>query len=196
LAAVGYRAIRYFQKMITSTDTDRDEPAPDASGVIVRPYREGEDDEALFTAFHEAFADHFGHSAPDPLTWWRERRDDPAARYDAGLWMVGVDARTGTVVGFAISRVDDDLDGSQHGFVGDLGVIPAWRGRGVGEALLRRSLADLRARGLPYSTLDVDTEKTAVRCASTPRWGCSAAPASPSGAAPCQAEPVGRRWRM
>ena len=159
LTQVGYRAIRYFQKMVlTSTDAADDEPIADPDGVVVRAYREREDDEALFAAFHDAFADHFGQGAPDPLSWWRERRDDPAARYDPSLWLVGADATDGSVVGFVLSRVDDDVDGMQHGFVGDVGVVPAWRGCGLGEVLLRRSLADLRARGLPYSTLDVDTE--------------------------------------
>ncbi|MET1059270.1 MAG: GNAT family N-acetyltransferase [Nocardioides sp.] len=157
LSALGYTRIRYFQKMVL---TYGDAPAAPAvapiPGIEVRTYRPGADDDALFRAFHEAFADHFGHGDPDPLAWWRERRDEPAARYDPSLWLVAADAQ-GRPVGFVLSRVDDEADGNQHGYVGDVGVVPAWRGRGLGELLLRRSLADLQARGLAYSTLDVDT---------------------------------------
>lgn len=157
LEAVGYTAVRFFQKMVlTYADAP---PAPEPAripGVSIRTYREGADDDALFAAFHEAFADHFGQGDPDPVAWWRGRRDDPAARYDAALWLVAADERD-RPVGFVLSRIDDDVDGSQRGYVGDVGVVPAWRGHGVGEALLTRALADLRARGLPSTSLDVDT---------------------------------------
>jgi mycothiol synthase len=160
LAALGYTGIRYFQKMVLPYDAAAAEPAPEpVPGVEVRTYRPGADDDALYDAFREAFADHFGQGDADPVRWWRERRDDPAARFDPSLWLIAADEQD-RPVGFALARVDDDVDGSQHGYVGDVGVVPAWRGRGLGELLLRRSLADLRARGLSYTTLDVDTGNT------------------------------------
>ena len=149
LGALGYTAVRYFQKMVlTYADASAGPSAVPVPGVGIRGYREAADDDDLFHAFHEAFADHFGQSDADPLAWWRDRRDDPAARYDPSLWLVAADGRD-RPVGFVLSRVDDDVDGTQHGFIGDVGVVPAWRRRGVGELLLRRSVADLRARGLP-----------------------------------------------
>lgn len=158
LRALGYTGLRHFQTMVLRYDAAAADPAPAAvPGVVVRTYREGADDDALFHAFREAFADHFGQGHADPLTWWRHRRDDPAARYDPSLWLVAVDGQD-RPVGFVLARVDDDVDGQRHGYVGDVGVVPRWRGRGLGELLLRRSLAELRARGLPYTTLDVDTE--------------------------------------
>jgi mycothiol synthase len=45
-----------------------------------------------------------------------------------------------------------------QGWVGTLGVRRAWRRRGVGEALLRRSFALLHARGLRKVRLGVDAE--------------------------------------
>ena len=64
------------------------------------------------------------------------------------------------LVGFAIARTQPDSEGVTHGYVGDLGVRPPWRGRGLGEALLKRSLDSFRECGIPYATLDVDTENT------------------------------------
>ena len=44
------------------------------------------------------------------------------------------------------------------GWIGTLGVRPAWRRRGLGEALLRAAFAELFARGRRRVGLGVDTE--------------------------------------
>jgi len=44
------------------------------------------------------------------------------------------------------------------GYVGILGVLKEWRGRGIGKALLRRSFAELAGRGMREARLSVDTQ--------------------------------------
>jgi ribosomal protein S18 acetylase RimI-like enzyme len=130
-------------------------PTPD--GIVLRTYNEG-DDEALYAAYIESFAEHWGFEHPRPSDWWGERRDSEAAGFDPTLWQIAT--ADNELVGFAIARRQYDAEGVTHGYVGDLGVRPPWRGRRLGEALLTRSLESLHARGIAYVTLDVDTENT------------------------------------
>ena len=58
------------------------------------------------------------------------------------------------------------------GWIGTLGVRPAWRRRGLGEALLRAAFAELFARGRRRVGLGVDTENVTGACGSTNASGC------------------------
>ena len=44
------------------------------------------------------------------------------------------------------------------GWVGALGVRRAWRGRGLGKALLLQSFGEFHRRGLPRASLGVDAD--------------------------------------
>ena len=61
----------------------------------------------------------------------------------------------GALVGFSLGR-ELVADGVRSGYVGDIGVRPAWQGRGLGHALLARSLTEFRSRGLASASLNVD----------------------------------------
>lgn len=47
---------------------------------------------------------------------------------------------------------------SDRGWVAELGVKPAWRGRGIGSAMLRRSFTSFAERGLSRVMLNVHSE--------------------------------------
>lgn len=70
----------------------------------------------------------------------------------------------GRVVGAAWARIMDD-----YGHVDDdtpslaVSVLPGWRGRGVGTALLARLLDALRAAGYPRTSLSAQKANAAVR---------------------------------
>ena len=157
LEGFGYAAVRHFQRMVVDLADWPARPSPAPRGVTVRHYRPA-DDRAVFAAFVEAFADHWGEQHVDEDAWWTERRDGRSAGFDPGLWLVAEEE--GEVAGFLTARTREDDAGRTYGYVGDLGVRPRWRGRGLGECLLTRSIGGFGELGLPYAALDVDTENT------------------------------------
>lgn len=76
----------------------------------------------------------------DPTQWWHDRRG-------ATLWFLAVEGEE--IAGFVL--------GGPDGYVSDLGVRPAWRGRGLGSALLGHAFDAFAARGTPAAALHVDT---------------------------------------
>lgn len=81
-----------------------------------------------------------------------------AGPFDPALWeLVQVDGQLAACL--LLSRVSDGegLD------VVYMGVVPSWRGRGVGELLLRRALVQCRARGARRLTAVVDERNGPAR---------------------------------
>jgi mycothiol synthase len=126
-------------------------------GIESRCFASGTDDAELFAAFREAFADHWGNTEVDETQWWGENRDEPNAGFDPARWFVVREG--GTIAGFSICRERQDT-GETIGWISLLGVRPPWRGRGLGEALLVRSLNALHSRGLRRAALNVDVDNT------------------------------------
>jgi mycothiol synthase len=122
-------------------------------GVTPRRFRPGRDEPRAWAAHDAAFADVPTH-LPLELDEWVEDRilRDPA--FDPSLTCLAVDG-AGEVVGLAVCRAG--VEGApEEGWIRDLGVVPAWRGRGLGRALLLDALAAFHARGLTGAALDVD----------------------------------------
>jgi mycothiol synthase len=143
----GYREVRRFWQMVI----DLPEGAPPGAatwpeGISVRTFERGRDDRAVHAAVQESFAEHWGHVYA-PFEDWAKRLE--AEWFDPSLWYLA-DSRE-HVAGVLIGAV---LDG--EGWVMTLGVRADWRGRGIGEALLRTSFAEFRRRGLHVVKLDVD----------------------------------------
>ena len=148
----GYVPIRYSFRMLVAL---RDEPPvsfPD--GIAVRAMRRGEEHD-VYLATNDAFADHWGFH-PTPFESWRQwNLDRDGSRPD--LWWLALDGDE--IAGVCLNRLADDGD-PEHGYVHILGVRPAWRRRGLGEALLRHTFRDFRERGCGRVSLDVDGENT------------------------------------
>jgi mycothiol synthase len=155
LRARGYVERRFFLRMVVDLAADLVEVPPVPAGIELRTFEAGDED-GLYAAFRDAFASHPGRMEA-PTAWWEERREHESAGFDATLWLLALDA--GSVVGFSLGRERVD-DGAPSGYIGDVGVRPAWQGRGLGHALLARSLAEFRRRGLASASLDVDAENT------------------------------------
>jgi mycothiol synthase len=137
----GYREVRRFWEMAIELETDLAEPS-----VRVETFAE---DEA--TAFHaaleESFAEHWEHEPESFEEWWTRQRN--RANFDPSLWFVIHD-------GSELGGVVRNEARPPAGYVGGLGVRPAWRGRGYGRALLLRSFREFRNRGMTGATLGVD----------------------------------------
>ena len=156
----GYAPVRFFYSMQRVELQDLPEALLPA-GVRVRPV-EPEQLRAIWDAKNEAFRDHWGYgqrSEGDYAHWL----EDPYN--DLSLWRVAwardEDGREERVVGMALNFIypeDNTRFGFLRGEVGTLGVLRPWRERGLGRALLVRSMQALRERGMTEVVLEVDTD--------------------------------------
>lgn len=122
------------------------------AGLQLRTYTD-EDEEPLRTAINEAFAAdpfHFDVTPRGFREFFLQSRG-----FDPALWLLAWDS--GDLAGFSLNWPEHGSDTSL-GWVGTLGVRKPWRRRGLGEALLRRSFAELHARELRRVGLGVDAQ--------------------------------------
>lgn len=150
LASRGYR---YWRSAYTM-EIDFGEAAPEGAtpppGVEARAYTDN-DAEALRAALNEAFEGDPFHERVTPERFRAFYLD--ARGFDPSLWRLAWDAEA--LAGFVLAfpqRAGDQTVGS----IGSLGVRPAWRHQGLGEALLREAFRELHARGLRRVNLGVD----------------------------------------
>jgi mycothiol synthase len=145
LEANGFVHVRNFYTMALSLPSVR--PAVRPEGIEIRAFETGHDERALYENHEATFADHWGF-VPESYEsfvaeWYGSADWVPELAYVA--W-AGEEA-----VGHAAA-----LEFATRGYVGSLGVLRAWRGRGIAQALLHRAFTDLAARGSPEVTLGVD----------------------------------------
>jgi ribosomal protein S18 acetylase RimI-like enzyme len=151
LEARGYRPWRHSLTMEIALDT---EPArsglPD--GLELRAYRD-DDRDVLIAAVNESFAADPFHHHVTPSSF---REFFLGARgFDPALFLLAWDGAE--LAGYALDYPEQGSD-AELGWVANLGVRPRWRRRGLGEALLHASFAELYARGLRRVGLGVDAQ--------------------------------------
>ncbi len=148
LASRGYGHVRISWQMRTSLEPPLATPVtPD--GVEVRTFDPERDARAVHAVTESAFADHWGW-VPRPFDEWAELNLVPPY-FDPALWFVVV--ANDQVVGASVGGIDEGV-----GWVHTLGVLAGWRGRGIGECLLRSSFAAFAGHGVTEAALDVDAE--------------------------------------
>jgi mycothiol synthase len=147
--ARGYREVRRFYEMAIELTEAPSEPALPA-GLVVDELRDDEY-EAFYEVLNEAFAEHWEWH-PQPYDEWLERRRGQHRDEHGPVWWV---VRAGDELA-AVTRNDASVAGG--GYVGAIGVRPAWRGKGLAKALLQRTFAEFWRRGTMRVTLDVDSE--------------------------------------
>lgn len=143
----GYAYLRSFYRM--AIDLDAEPPVPDwPEGFTwaLQPERAQE----VYEALEEAFADHWGHE-PRSFEEWIAHNGPLEERL---CYVVSTDS--GEVA--AAQICDEERFGA--GLVAILGVRPAWRRHGLGEALLRQAFHDLHRFGQRRVGLGVDAENT------------------------------------
>jgi len=146
--ALGFEPVRHSYRMEIQLEDEAREPTW-PKGISTRTAT-ADDYRAVYDAVVEVWQD-----TNDPIDetfeeWahWHVERDS----YDPTLWFLAV---TGDeLAGFSICR-GDPVD-PQAGYIHLLGVRRPWRRQGLGEALLLRSFAAFRERGLTRGTLGVD----------------------------------------
>lgn len=145
----GYREVRRFYEMAIELTEEPSAPVLPA-GLVVDELREDEY-EAFYKALNEAFAEHWEwHSTP--FEEWLELRQGQHRDEHGPVWFV---VRDGNELA-AVTRNDVSVAGG--GYVGAIGVRPAWRGKGLAKALLQRTFVEFWRRGTTRVTLDVDSQ--------------------------------------
>jgi ribosomal protein S18 acetylase RimI-like enzyme len=153
LAEAGFVFLKQHARMQMSLAGVSHTPPEPPAGVTVRPVRGG--DEADLRALHGVIEESFrdtDHLSVDYDTWRRQVDNEPSVSFDE--WLVA--EADGRVVG-SLQSSDAGLDDNE-GWVKRLGVLRAYRKRGVGEALLRRAFAVYGAKGRAKAGLGVDLE--------------------------------------
>ena len=145
----GYGEVRRFYEMAIEL-TEEPSPAVLPAGLVLDELHYDEY-EAFYEALNEAFAEHWEWH-PDPFDEWLERRNGQHRDEHGPVWFV---VRDGDELA-AVTRNDPDVAGG--GYVGAIGVRPAWRGEGLAKALLQRTFAEFWRRGTTRVTLDVDSQ--------------------------------------
>jgi mycothiol synthase len=129
-------------------------PPPDfPSGFVARPWDAARDAiPDLVDLLNASFADH-----PTPVSWTEAviRAANDAPEFDPGdiLLVASVD-QPDRAVGFCRARLYLD-ESRPYGEVKLIGVLPPWRGRGLGRALLRWGVRHLQGRDVPTVALAV-----------------------------------------
>lgn len=149
----GYTAERFFSERRRPTA----DPTPSIAlpdGVEMVPWRR-ELSEATRAAHNEAFSDHWGSEPWERQHWEEAHFESPDSRVDLSFAvMAGTE-----VAGYTLNEhypEDAAVTGISEGWVGSLGVVPAWRRRGIASALLVASIDAFRSEGLDYASLAVD----------------------------------------
>lgn len=150
----GYAPARYFYEMQRPNldgIPERDLPAGiEWRPVIPEHYRKIWDENV------EAFQDHWGeveHGEEDYARWLKRPHFRPE------LWQVAWDGDR--VVGAVLNEIDETDNAAynrKRGFTSDISTLKEYRGRGIAQALMARSLHKFKAEGMTEATLDVDSE--------------------------------------
>lgn len=129
-------------------------PPPDLPpGFVARTWDPARDAIPPFVdLLNTSFADH-----PTPVSWTEIviRAAHAAPEFDPGdILLVASADDPDRAVAFCRARPYPD-DDPPYGEVKLIGVLPPWRGRGLGRALLRWGVHHLRGRGIPTTALAV-----------------------------------------
>ena len=150
----GYAPVRYFFEMIRPGLDEIDVP-PLPDGIEIREADEAQH-RRIWEADIEAFRDHWGGIDESEERYQRDLADP---NLDRSLWVVAWDGDE--VAGGSINAIypaeNAELD-VPRGWLDSVFVRRPWRRRGLGAALVARSLVKLRERGMGAAMLGVDAD--------------------------------------
>jgi mycothiol synthase len=153
-ASLGYE--RGHTSWILRVDVDDEPPAPTVpNGLALRNYRPGADEPSMFEVIETAFSE-WDDREPNTYEDWRAQfLDREEVRPD--LQVLAVDGER--IVGVAINY---DYADDAEGWVQQLAVDAAYRGRGLARALLQESFRRFHALGRRTCGLSTDSRTGAL----------------------------------
>lgn len=154
LSRFGFTPVRYFFDMVRPTLDEVDEPIM-PEGLEFRPV--GDDRmRQLWDADVEAFLDHWGgfDGSEERFNQWKS---DP--KFDPSLFVVAWDGDeiAGGVIN-NINEAENQAFNRRRGWLQSVFVRRPWRRRGLGRAVVLRSLQVLRDRDMTSAGLGVDAD--------------------------------------
>ncbi|HLM04485.1 MAG TPA: GNAT family N-acetyltransferase [Blastococcus sp.] len=150
----GFAPERWYREMQRPL-TDLPDPRP-APGVEIVPFSEDRDDEVR-RAHNAAFTQHHGSSERDPDAWKALFTGQRNFRPDLSRLAV----EDGVVVGYVLAYVfeaDTAARGTREVSLGQIGVLPRARGRGIASATIAEVLRTAARNDCQSAALGVDTE--------------------------------------
>src|SRR5215212_3663701 len=72
LESLDFAPVRYFVQMRVNLKTTAERRADWPEGIELQTYEGGQDDAELFSAYTDAFAEHWGQETVDEADWWDE----------------------------------------------------------------------------------------------------------------------------
>jgi len=146
----GFTPERYFWQM--EIELDRPPPVPTwPAGTRVRNFIRNQDERATYEANAEAFATN-GDPYPTFEEWRRWVLELDTS--DPSLWFLAVDGNE--IAGACLGRKVKGEKGDR-GWIDEISVRPAWRGRGLAQALLHHAFGEYYHRNIRTCALDVDS---------------------------------------
>ena len=153
---LGFQPVQYYFVMRRPlTDLP---PVRAVEGVDLVPF-DADRDEEVRRVHNLAFVDHFGTAERDAYAWQTWFTGQKAFRPELS-WLALAD---GAVVGYSLvyeHDADTEATGVREAYLGQVGVLPAARGRGVASACIVASLHAAAADGMGRAGLTVDTHNT------------------------------------
>ena len=153
--AAGYQPVRYWYDM----KRDLSAPLPPIpavpDGLRAVPWSASLD-EALRRAHGEAFADHWGSTAPDEQRW--NQWYTGSRGFQPSLSRVVLDGDR--IAAYLLSYfypADAAATGVREAYIGQVGTLRPWRRRGLGSLLLATGLTVARDKGYARAALTVDS---------------------------------------
>ncbi len=150
LKQAGLTLARQFYRMVADLDAEPVVP-PVPGGFTLRPMQPGEE-RLVLNAERESFTGHYSYELPEFETHfaqWQERYLKHATDLFYILWYGD------QIAGIALIT-DTYEDDPTCGYIHKLGVMPGFRGRGIGKLLLMQGFHALWGRGRRQVRLHVD----------------------------------------
>ncbi|MSO38111.1 MAG: GNAT family N-acetyltransferase [Acidimicrobiia bacterium] len=144
----GFQPVRAALRLKIDLEHRPPEAADPPEGVEVRAYTPA-DERAVRSMMLDVYSGHGRYTNRRFEEWLELRLEHPA--FDPTLWRValGGDLIVGVVLVY---------DVGQTGYMSSLAVLPGWRRRGVGPALLRDAFETLRDRGQMRVLVSIDAD--------------------------------------
>ena len=142
----GYAHVRTFRHLEVDLPGSAP-PVPAPEGISIRPVAMPDDLVHVYDVIESAFVGQFDYLPAS----FESRREEWLATpgFDPELFLLAWDGDR--AVGAAVSAPDEGI-----GWIHEVAVLVPWRGRGIGEALLRATFSAFGRRGLQQARLNVD----------------------------------------